>query len=578
MRLFSLSSSLLIPSVLAQLPLPSTPYLPPNATAGTQPSTGHPNPQWSTLLGNLLYFYDAQRSGKLPPTNRVSWRNSSAVDDGRDVRLDLSGGYYDAGGYIKLAYPLSHTLMSLCWGAIDYGQGYDLANQTAYLDDALRWGLDWLVKAHPSNSTLYVQVGDVSVDQDYWGGDLDIPTQRPSLQINDTHPGTNAAAAASAAFSSCAALYANRSFNGTYAQQTASLHNSSYADTLLAHAQSLYTFATRSSGGLKNYQDSVPEVADSYPSSSFGDELTLAALFLSWAQNSDELYQEAEALYARYELAGRNDVFNWDSKTPGLTVLFAQIAQSPSGPGSNLSDWKNEAERYFDRIIDNQGPGYLTRGGLLYYDTDSDDNSLNPALNAAMLLNRYAPLATSPEKLQAYQTFAQSQIDYVLGKNPMNMPYIVGSNPNSPQNPHSASASGGDDIERIDEEPERTAYVLYGAVVGGPNKWDKFYDIRSDWPQTEVALDYNAPMLTLAAMHVINDTSDPFFVSLQAGAYEEVRPHGLPCDVVFPSACARDLPRGAKIAIGVTISVVGLFILGGGAYYVYLLRTRSQAK
>jgi hypothetical protein len=25
--------------------------------------------------------------------------------------------------------------------------GYDLANQTAYLDDTLRWGLNWLIKA-----------------------------------------------------------------------------------------------------------------------------------------------------------------------------------------------------------------------------------------------------------------------------------------------------------------------------------------------------------------------------------------------------------------------------------------------
>jgi hypothetical protein len=35
-----------------------------------------------------------------------------------------------------------------------------MANQTAYLDGMLRWGLDWMIKAHPSNSTLYVQVGD----------------------------------------------------------------------------------------------------------------------------------------------------------------------------------------------------------------------------------------------------------------------------------------------------------------------------------------------------------------------------------------------------------------------------------
>ncbi len=26
--------------------------------------------------------------------------------------------------------------------------GYDLANQTVYLDDMLRWGLDWLIKVN----------------------------------------------------------------------------------------------------------------------------------------------------------------------------------------------------------------------------------------------------------------------------------------------------------------------------------------------------------------------------------------------------------------------------------------------
>ena len=50
---------------------------------------------------NTLYFYDAQRSGKLPESNRVSWRNDSCVDDGEDVGLDLSGGYYDAGGALN---------------------------------------------------------------------------------------------------------------------------------------------------------------------------------------------------------------------------------------------------------------------------------------------------------------------------------------------------------------------------------------------------------------------------------------------------------------------------------------------
>ena len=57
----------------------------------------------------------------------------------------------------------SFTLMSICWGAIDFGAGqsaehaficqadeantpgYDNANQTAYLDSTIRWGIDWLI-------------------------------------------------------------------------------------------------------------------------------------------------------------------------------------------------------------------------------------------------------------------------------------------------------------------------------------------------------------------------------------------------------------------------------------------------
>ena len=59
-------------------------------------------------------------------------------------------------------------------------------------------------------------------------------------------------------------------------------------------------------------------------------------------------------------------------------------------------------------------------------------------------------------------------------------------NPNSPHNPYSALASGGDNIRNITGSPPTEAYVLYGAVVAGPDKQDKYYDLRDDWPQTKV--------------------------------------------------------------------------------------------
>ncbi|KZP24537.1 glycoside hydrolase family 9 protein [Athelia psychrophila] len=357
-----LALCLLTTSSLAQVALPNPPIDPPNPSAGAVASSGStPNTQWSTLLGESLYFYEAQRSGKLPSTNRVSWRNDSAVNDGSDVNLDLSGGYYDAGDYIKCTYPLSFAVMSICWGALDYGTGYDSANQTAYLDDMLRWSLDWLIKVHPENNTLYVQVADSDLDNAYWGGDLNIPDPRPSFPINDTHPGTDAAAQASAAFGACSALYASRAPPAPF-DKRASLQNDTYAATLLGHAQSLYAFAANASGGQMTYQTSVPVAGLAYASSSYQDELVIAALWLASAENSTELYSEAEAMYKQYELGGFNGVFNWDSKTPGLAVLFSQLAQA--GLGADQSKWQTEAENYFDNIINNGGPGHLTSGLL----------------------------------------------------------------------------------------------------------------------------------------------------------------------------------------------------------------------
>ncbi|KAL1740949.1 glycoside hydrolase family 9 protein [Schizophyllum fasciatum] len=552
----------------AQLSLPNPPFLPPGADAGAEPSNStsrSPNLQWSTLLGDALYFYEAQRSGKLPDNKRVDWRNDSAVNDGDDVGLDLSGGYYDAGDYIKATYPLSFSLMSICWGALDFGQGYEMANQTAYLDDMLRWGLDWLIKAilgpyiahkaHPSDDTLYVLVGDADTDNAYWGGDENIPTPRISYQVNASQPGTDAFAGASAAFSACSSLYSNRTFGDT---GSLSLHNSTYAKTLLSHASSLYDVAVHASGGQQVYQKSVPAVADAYGSSSYEDELTMAALFLSWAKNDDSLFDEAKDYYDEFSLGDDlRGVFNWDSKVPALPILFAQVSNA-TGHGDTNS-WTQKSENILDGILDGDNGAALTKGGLLYYDGDSDSCSLNPALNAAMLMAKYAPLASDKQR-QRYIEYSNQQLNYTLGDNPMSVPYIVGINPNAPKNPHSAMASGGNDIENIDNSPEEEAYVLYGALVGGPDKLDGFFDIRRDWPQTEVALDYNAPLLTLAAYHVQADDNDPYYVALKEG--DARRPRGAPCDEAITDGCSAKMSKGGIIAMAVCVGVTGLVVLG----------------
>lgn len=75
-------------------------------------------------------------------------------------------------------------------------------------------------------------------------------------------------------------------------------------------------------------------------------------------------------------------------------------------------------------------------------------------------------------------------------------------------------------------------------------------------------------------MHV-NDSADPYYTSLQAGAYAQVKPSGTPCDDAFPCKSKGGLSQGAKIALGVVFGVVGLVIIGLGAAWIRVLRRRN---
>ncbi|KAG9016351.1 hypothetical protein FRB90_003194, partial [Tulasnella sp. 427] len=586
---------------------PQAAYQPPEPSSGYGDSLSSEN-QWGNLLGNLLWFYEAQRSGKLPADNRVSWRNDSALDDGKLDGLDLTGGYYDAGeytlllrsqnkDYIKATYPLAFSLFSICWGANVYGQGYERANQTAYLDGMLRWGLDWLMKAHPEENTLYVQVGDTDIDNNYWGGDQDIPSPRKLFKVTAQNPGADAAARAASAFASCSILYNGFSLSPT-TSSPAPVSNSTYAAQLLTHATQLYSFSQQKP--LQTYSSAISGVDWAYPSSTYEDDQTLAALLLAVATEAasnstgstsspgttpQSYLDSATSLYSSAHLqASKQDVImNWDSVTPALPVLLTQISNlgnSNLQPSGGTSQWQSESETYLDRVVAGSGNGYLTKNGLLWYDGDSDSASLNPAMNAAQLMFMYAPMATSQSKTSKYQDFAQGQWDYALGKNPMSVPYVVGANPNSPSNPHDAKSSGGSDIGNIDTDPATSVHTLYGAVIGGPNKDDKFWNIRSDWPETEVALDYNAPFLSLAAYSVMSNTNPSYYTSLAAGSYDAVKPSGTPCDAVLPCGSKGGkggLSKGATIAIAVIVTVVGLLILSLALWWWFVARARRVA-
>ncbi len=74
---------------------------------------------YGEVLQKAIYFYEAQRSGKLPKNNRVAWRGDSGLKDGSDQGIDLTGGWYDAGDHMKFGFPMASATTILAWGVIE---------------------------------------------------------------------------------------------------------------------------------------------------------------------------------------------------------------------------------------------------------------------------------------------------------------------------------------------------------------------------------------------------------------------------------------------------------------------------
>ena len=97
------------------------------------------------LRGSLL-FYEAQRAGKLPSNNRISWRGDSMLMDKGENGEDLTGGYFDAGDYVKFGFPASGFSTLLAYGAIEYEDAYRQSGQLDYVRQAIRWSTDYFIK------------------------------------------------------------------------------------------------------------------------------------------------------------------------------------------------------------------------------------------------------------------------------------------------------------------------------------------------------------------------------------------------------------------------------------------------
>jgi hypothetical protein len=164
---------------------------------------------YADALDKALLFFEAQRSGKLPPGQRVTWRGDSGLTDGSAAGLDLAGGYYDAGDNVKFGLPMAFTVTMLSWSVLEFMPGAGAGRA------AVRWGADYLLKAAAATpDALYVQVADPYQDHKCWERPEDMDTPREVYKVTPDRPGSDVAgetaaalAAASLVFRTCDPAY-----------------------------------------------------------------------------------------------------------------------------------------------------------------------------------------------------------------------------------------------------------------------------------------------------------------------------------------------------------------------------------
>ena len=418
-----------------------------------------------------LLFYEAQRSGPLSLENRIYWRHDSMVDAGYDVELDLSGGYYDAGDNCKFNFPQAGTLTLIAWSAIDFADGYKKAGQYKYVLDMIKWGTDYFIKCHPSKNELYITVGDASLDHSYWYPPEYINYEYPSYKIDPDHPGTEVAAETAATLAAASILFKEE--------------DALYSELLLQHAIEIYNFADTYRG---SFSESLPEMPNIYISTYYYDELAWGALWLYRATGNEEYRQKFEIITSESDYSDFDLPISWNNKYPGVYILAAQLLDE--------SKYMIQAQKY-TKILLNENK---TNGGLYFCDNSKYGGSNRYAANAAATTLLLANILNEKNSIrEQYINFAQKQINYILGDNPLGINYIVGAEKNSPKNINHKGASFSYDIKAN----PFNVYTLWGAMVGGPNENDFYEDVSSDYLKNGVSIDYNAGF-TVALAGLIN--------------------------------------------------------------------------
>ncbi|WP_010248966.1 glycoside hydrolase family 9 protein [Acetivibrio cellulolyticus] len=437
--------------------------------AADLPRAGEAYYNYGEAMQKAILFYKANRLGDLPDDYILPYRSDAAMNDGKDVGLDLTGGWADAGDGIKFTHPMSYAAGQLGWAVYEYRDAFKKSGQLDDILDEIKWATDFFIKAHPSPDVLYYMCGYNDSDHSVWVAHemLDYMTDRKSFVLDSSTPGSDVAGQTAA----CLAI-ASLIFEET---------DPEYAATCLKHAEEIFAFGDKYRG--KNPLNVL------YPSGGYIDDLAWGATWLYIKTGDSSYLDKAKEILPATKLGGGH-THCWDDVSYGAGIKIAQLTHDDA--------YEAMVEKNLDFWQPSGGITY-TPGGLAWL---SPWGSLRYASTAAFLAFVWSDDETvgTPSKKAAYRAFAERQINYALGDNPRGGSYEVGFGENAPVHPHHRTAHGSWTSQLT--SPTFHRHILYGALVGGPSSDDSWKDDIKDYTLNEVATDYNAGFVgSLAKMY-----------------------------------------------------------------------------
>jgi endoglucanase len=492
------------------------------------PSTYTPASGWENYnyfnfaeaLQKSIYFYDAEKCGTA--TGKLEWRgdchlgdskisltntnlstafvekNKSILDPDGDGTVDVHGGFHDAGDHVRFGLPQSYTAGTLGWGFYEFRDAYKKSGQEEHMIEILKEFTDTFLRCSFLDEqgkliAFCYMVGEGDADHGYWGPPELYPPNmpRPADFATAETPGSDVCASTAAAL--CTSYLNFKDSDPAYAQKC------------LTVAKAMYDFAKKYRGKHNG---------DGYYTSDYDeDELAWAAVWLYECTGKMDYIKDIDSVdengnYTGYmkriipETYNTNTWYNswthcWDAVWGGTFLKLNQLLPNNELFGF-IASWNVE---------------YLS-GGVAKHKDPNDKNYAKPSPAGYTMINgwgsaRYNTAAQlcalvymkyHPERTD-FGEWAKSQMEYLMGRNPMGYSYIVGygyeQGLTSAKHPHHRAAHGSKTNSMND--PVEHRHTLWGALAGGPDASDYHIDSTTEYAYNEVAVDYNAAFVGACA-------------------------------------------------------------------------------